>query len=124
MNARRSGRVPVGDRSALSSVRGLPAWTAVLLAVAVTLTGVAIDARSGELGTTFTVAFFLGCLIAVLAVARRSVFVAGVQPPILLATMVPLVYAITNLGGSSGGVSRTQLISVVLPLITKKPKAA
>lgn len=65
----------------MSSMRGLPAWTAVLLTVAISLTGVAIDSLSGELGGAFTVAFFVGCVLAVLMVSRRSLFVAGVQPP-------------------------------------------
>lgn len=105
----------------LPSWRGLPAWTAVLLAVAVALTGVAIDAGSGELGTAFTVAFFLGCVLAVLAVARRSVFVAGVQPPLIMAAIVPLVYVLAGAGGTTGVFSRTQLVSVILPLVTRFP---
>ena len=52
--------MPAEDRSVLSSLRGLPAWTAVLLAAAISLTGVAIDSLSGELGAAFTVAFFVG----------------------------------------------------------------
>ena len=36
---------------------------------------------SGELGAGFTVAFVLGCVVSVLAISRRSLFVAGVQPP-------------------------------------------
>lgn len=124
MNARRNGRVPADERSVLSSTRGLPAWTAVLLAVAISLTGVAIDAGSGELGTAFTVAFFLGCVVAVLAVARRSVFVAGVQPPIIMAILVPLVYVIAGTGGTTGVFSRTQLVSVIFPLVTRFPLMA
>lgn len=105
----------------MSSVRGLPAWTAVLLAVAISLTGVAIDSVSGELGAGFTVAYFLGCLIAVLAVSRRSLFVAGVQPPIIMAVLVPLVSVIAGAGLTSGVFSRTQLITLVLPLATRFP---
>lgn len=105
----------------MSSVRGLPAWTAVLLTVAITLTGVALDSGSGELGAGFTVGYFLGCLIAVLAVSRRSLFVAGVQPPIIMAVLVPLVSVIAGAGSSTGGFSRTQLISLVLPLATRFP---
>lgn len=105
----------------MSSVRGLPAWTTVLLAVAVTLTGVAIDSVSGGLGAGFTVAFFLGCLVAVLAVSRRSVFVAAVQPPIIMAVLVPLVSVTAGAGLTTGVFSRTQLISLILPLATRFP---
>lgn len=121
MSIRRSGRVPQEERSLLASIRGIPAWTAVLLAVAITLTGVAIDSLSGELGGAFTVAFFLGCLISALAVVRRSVFVAGVQPPIIMAVLVPLAYVIAGLGAGDELFSRTQIISVALPLATRFP---
>lgn len=105
----------------MSTMRGLPAWTATLLAVAIALTGVAIDSASGELGTGFTVAFFAGCLISVLAVARRSLFVAGVQPPIIMAALVPLSSVIAGAGLTTDLFSRTQLISIVLPLATRFP---
>lgn len=105
----------------MSSVRGLPAWTAVLLAVAITLTGVAIDSASGGLGAGFTVAYFLGCLIAVLAVSRRALFVVGVQPPIIMAILVPLASVIAGAGLTTGVFSRTQLISLVLPLASRFP---
>lgn len=105
----------------MSSMRGLPAWTAVLLTAAITLTGVAIDSLSGELGGAFTVAFFVGCVLAVLMVARRSLFVAGVQPPIIMAVLVPLVYVIAGVGGGSGLFSRTQIIAIALPLATRFP---
>lgn len=105
----------------MSSMRGLPAWTAVLLAVAVTLTGVAIDSVGGDLGAGFTVGFFLGCVFAVLAVARRSVFVAAIQPPIIMAALVPLAYVVTGIGSGADLFSRTQIISIALPLATRFP---
>lgn len=105
----------------LSSTRGLPAWTAVLLTVAIALTGVAIDSVSGDLATGFTVAFFLGCVISVLAVARRSVFVAGVQPPIVMALLVPMVYVASGVGSGMDVFSRSQLVAIILPLATRFP---
>lgn len=113
--------MPADERSVLSSTRGLPAWTAVLLAVAISLTGVAIDSVSGDLGAGFTVAFFLGCVVSVLAVARRSVFVAGVQPPIIMALLVPLVYVVSGVGSGADVFSRSQLVSIILPLATRFP---
>lgn len=103
------------------SLRGLPAWTAVLLAVAASLTGVAIDSVSGDLGAGFTVGFFLGCVIAVLAVTRRSVFVAAVQPPIIMTVLVPAAYVIAGVGAGADLFSRTQIISIALPLATRFP---
>lgn len=121
MSTRRSGRVPADERSVVSTVRGLPAWSAVLLAVAIALTGVAVDSISGGLGTGFTVAYFLGCLIAVLAVSRRSLFVAGIQPPIIMAVLVPLASVIAGAGLTAEAFSRSQMISLVLPLATRFP---
>lgn len=121
MSTRRSGRVPADDRSIVPSLRGIPAWTAVLLAIAISLTGVAVDSLSGELGAGFTVAFFLGCLISVLAVARKSVFVAGVQPAIIMAVLVPVAYVIAGMGSGTELFSRTQIISIALPLATRFP---
>lgn len=113
--------MPAEERSVVSSMRGLPAWTAVLLTVAISLTGVAIDSLSGELGGAFTVAFFVGCVLAALMVSRRALFVAGVQPPIVMAVLVPLVYVIAGVGGGSQLFSRTQIISIALPLATRFP---
>lgn len=113
--------MPADERSVVPSLRGLPAWTAVLLTVAVSLTGVAIDSLSGELGGAFTVAFFVGSVLAVLMVSRRALFVAGVQPPIIMAVLVPLVYVIAGVGGGSELFSRTQIISIALPLATRFP---
>lgn len=113
--------MPADERSVVSSWRGLPAWTAVLLAVAIALTGVAIDSGAGELGAGFAVAYVLGCVVSVLAVARRSVFVAGVQPPIIMALLVPLVYVISGAGSGADVFSRGQVISVALPLATRFP---
>lgn len=121
MSTRRSGRVPADERSVVSTIRGLPAWTAALLAVAIALTGVAVDSASGGLGTGFTIAFFAGCVIAVLAVSRKSLFVAGVQPPIIMAFLVPLSSVIAGAGLTAELFSRTQLISIVLPLATRFP---
>lgn len=121
MSTRRSGRVPADERSVVASFRGIPAWTAVLLTVAIALTGVAVDSLSGELGAGFTIGYFLGCLVAVLAVSRRSVFVAGVQPPIIMAVLVPLASVIGGVGLTAEVFSRTQLISMVLPLATRFP---
>ena len=102
-------------------MRGVPAWTAVLLAVAIALTGVAVDSGSGQLGNGFTVAYFLGCVVSVCAVARRSVFVSGVQPPIIMAVLVPLSYVIAGAGGGADLFSRSQIISAALPLATRFP---
>lgn len=105
----------------MPSMRGLPAWTAVLLAVAVSLTGVALDSLSGDLGTGFTVAFFLGCLLSVLAVSRRALFVASVQPPVIMTLLVPLVHVLAGMSAGAELFSRSQVIAIALPLATRFP---
>lgn len=105
----------------MPSMRGLPAWTTVLLAAAVSLTGVALDSLGGDLGTGFTVAFFLGCVLSVLAVSRRALFVAAVQPPIIMAVLVPVVHVIAGMDAGADLFSRSQIISVGLPLATRFP---
>lgn len=111
----------VDERSVLSTVRGVPGWTAVLLALAISLTGVAFDSGDGRLGAVFTVLYFVGCLVSVLAVRRRSVFVTGVQPPIVMTAIVPLVYMTAGAADNGGFFSRTQIISAALPLVERFP---
>ena len=64
----------------------MPPWGAVVIAVASTLFGIAIEAGGGhrELGATFAVCYVLGCVGAVLAVRQSGVFTAVIQPPLLL----------------------------------------
>lgn len=93
----------------------------MLTTLAIMLAGIALDAGDGTLGSAFTVSFFLGCLVAVLFVARRSVFLAGAQPPVLLTVVVPLVYMAAGSGGGTSFFSRTQIISAVLPLLERFP---
>lgn len=79
------------DASVLISVRGVPSWGAVLIAVIFAVGGIALDgALSGVLGWGFKACFLVGAVLAVLAVRRGSIFTAMVQPPLLLALAVLL----------------------------------
>jgi hypothetical protein len=79
------------DASVLLSIRGVPSWGAVLIAVAFAVAGIAVDgALTGALGWGFKVLFLIGVVVAVLAVRRGSIFTAMVQPPLLLAVAVLL----------------------------------
>lgn len=86
MTTKTASRLASAYASVLRSARGLPWWGAVLLAAALTLAGAAIDgAIIDALGWGFRLGFLAGVTLAVLAVRRRSVFTAMVQPPLQLA---------------------------------------
>lgn len=86
MTTKTASRLAPGDASVVPSVRGVPWWGAVALAGVLTLAGAAIDgALIDALGWSFRIGFLAGVASAVLAVRRRSVFTAMVQPPLVLA---------------------------------------
>ena len=99
----------------------VPWWGAVLIAVAATLTGFAIEAASGhrELGTVFAVCYGLGCVAAVLAVRQSGIFTAIIQPPLLLFVAVPLAYFLLH-GSAFNGV-KDIAISCGYPLVERFP---
>jgi len=72
----------------------VPGWGAVLIAVAATFAGFAIDAGSGhgELTSIFAALYVIGCIAAVLAVRQSGIFTAVVQPPLILFVAVPTAY--------------------------------
>jgi hypothetical protein len=109
--------------SALGSVRGIPSWAAVLLALAFTGIGVFVDLeRIAKLGLIFQACYFLGCVLAVLWVQRRGLFAPMVQPPLILAIAVPGVVLAS--GGSAGGGLTAKALAVGTPLINGFPTMA
>ncbi|MFC7448860.1 DUF6542 domain-containing protein [Rhodococcus daqingensis] len=98
----------------------MPAAAAVLVAVATTFVGFAIDAvRGSELTSAFSVFYFLGCVGAVLAVRARGLFAAMVQPPLILFAAVPLAYQFFS-AGSKGGL-KDLMFNVAIPLVNRFP---
>lgn len=115
----RSG-VPLDQRSALPTVPGIPAWGAVAVAAGATFLGFAFDAVSGnELTSAFSAMYFLGCVFAVLAVRKRGLFTAVVQPPLLLFVAVPLGAQFLADGGGTG--LKDMAINVAYPLVNRFP---
>lgn len=115
----RSG-VPLDQRSALPTVPGIPAWGAVAVAAGSTFLGFAFDAVSGnELTSAFSAMYFLGCLLAVLAVRKRGLFTAVVQPPLLLFVAVPLGAQFLTDGAGTG--LKDMAINVAYPLVNRFP---
>ncbi|WP_238840254.1 DUF6542 domain-containing protein [Prescottella equi] len=115
----RSG-VPLDQRSALPTVPGIPAWGAVAVAAGATFLGFAFDAVSGrELTSAFSAMYFLGCVLAVLAVRKRGMFTAVVQPPLLLFVAVPLGAQFLTDGAGTG--LKDMAINVAYPLVNRFP---
>jgi hypothetical protein len=113
--------VTADHRSAHPSIPGLPWWGAVLLAATFTATGFAFDAGSGnkELGSVFAALYFIGCVVAVLAVRQAGIFTAVIQPPLLLFISVPAAYFLFT-GGEITGI-KDVLINCGYPLIERFP---
>ncbi len=111
--------MPLDQRSALPTVPGVPAWGAVAVAAGLTFIGFALDAMSGsELTSTFSILYFLGCVLAVLAVRYRGLFTAVVQPPLLLFVAVPIGQQILTDGSGS---LKDLALNVAYPLVNRFP---
>src|SRR6195952_6170238 len=81
----RSSRPSLEDASAVSTVRGIPSWAAILVAVGLTAFGAAIDGIvTGRLRWGFRLGFVAGVGLAALLVRRGSIFTALVQPPLVM----------------------------------------
>ncbi len=92
-NSRRAARfgrlstdtpIPADQQSVIPGVPGVPWWGAVLIAAVLTAIGATIDAlANSSLGLVYNLFFLFGCVIAALAVRRRALFTAAVQPPLV-----------------------------------------
>ena len=117
------GQWPVGERSLLASVLGIPPLAAVGLAFGFTALGVFVDLqRIGTVGAVFGVLYFSGCVLAMTWVRRRSLFAPLVQPPLLLAVAVPAI-ALLGDGAGTGDASQTLLV-IGAPLVNSFPTMA
>ena len=114
------GQWPVGDRSLLTSVLGIPPLAAVGLAFGFTALGVFADLqRVGTVGGVFQALYFAGCVLAMTWVRRRNLFAPLVQPPLLLAVAIPAIVLL----GDEGGAGST-LLSIGAPLVNSFPTMA
>lgn len=113
-----------GEHSLLPDRPGLPWWVAVVVALVFTAVGAFADMeRSNRLGIVFQVCYFLGCVLAVAAVQRKGLFGPMVQPPLILAGMVPLMVLLTGSLPKGGGTTAAALV-VGTPLINGFPTMA
>jgi hypothetical protein len=116
------GQWPVGERSLITSVLGIPPLAAVGLAFGFTALGVFVDLqRIGTVGAVFQVLYFSGCVLAMIWVRRRNLFGPLVQPPLLLAVAVPAIVLLGD--GADAGGSQT-LLTVGAPLVNSFPTMA
>ncbi|QRY61275.1 hypothetical protein JVX90_12640 [Gordonia sp. PDNC005] len=111
--------LPADQQSVIPSVRGLPWWGAVLLATSFTVVGAVISADSTPpLGRVFKAFLVVGVVLAALAVRRRALFTAAVQPP-LIAFVVGIVTLFSQHEGGTD--KKTIILKVVLPIATAFP---
>ncbi|MFD0202698.1 MULTISPECIES: DUF6542 domain-containing protein [Saccharothrix] len=113
------------DRAMFGSFRGLPWWAAVLGTFVVAIVGTFIDVNSAAktVGWVFAITFFVGCVGAVVFVERRSMFGPIVQPPLVLAIVVPILVVMTQGMPSTGGLASIGL-TLGKPLIDGFPAMA
>lgn len=86
--------------------------------------GVFVDMeRLNRLGVVFQICYFLGCLLAVVAVQRKGLFAPMVQPPLILAVAVPGVVLAVGPAPAGDGMIATAL-TIGTPLINGFPTMA
>ncbi|WP_217697760.1 DUF6542 domain-containing protein [Mycobacterium sp. D16Q16] len=113
--------VEADHRSAHPDIPGVPWWGAILIAVAGTALGFAIDAMTNgeKLTGAFAGCYAAGCVVAVFAVRYSSIFTAVVQPPLILFASIPLAYMVMSQAPLSGG--KSTAITIGYPLIERFP---
>ncbi|RJQ71535.1 hypothetical protein D5S17_27420 [Pseudonocardiaceae bacterium YIM PH 21723] len=81
--------IPWNQRSVFGNARGVVWWVAVLLALFLTCLGMYADLQlSKSPGLTFKITYFVGCVLAICLVQRKSLFAPMVQPPLIIALAV------------------------------------
>ncbi|MGB3302397.1 DUF6542 domain-containing protein [Gordonia sp. (in: high G+C Gram-positive bacteria)] len=112
--------VPADQRSVLPTVRGVPWWGAVLIAVGITTIGAVIDAESAStLGRSFKLCYLVGCILAALLVRQRALFTAAAQPPLVAFAVGIATLFVLDSGDSQG--LRAIVFKVVLPIASSFP---
>jgi hypothetical protein len=115
---------PVGERSLIGTVLGIPPIAAVGSAFGFTALGVFVDLqRVGTVGMVFRILYFTGCVLAVAWVRRRNLFAPVVQPPLLLAVAIPVIVLLSDGANLGTGLTET-LLAVGAPLVNSFPTMA
>lgn len=111
--------MPADEQSVLPGMRGVPWWGAILIGAGTTAVGATIDALvNSSLGLLYNVFYLIGCVAAVLAVRRRALFTAAVQPPLI--TLIIGLFSLYGLVLANGDASKPQgmrsaVLNIALP---------
>lgn len=113
---------PWDERPVIGTSHGLPWWQAMLLAFGLALFIAVVDLQFNDsLTWLFRGAYFVGCVAAVCWVQRGSLFAPMVQPPLVLAAIVPTVMVFGSSAQSSGSGLKDILFGYGMPLINDFP---
>lgn len=116
--------VPWDHRPIFGTSDGLPWWGAILLGLGLTVLGAAIDIEiNGEPTKLFQGCYFVGCMAAVSWVRRRNLFGPMVQPPLILAVVLPSV-VVFDAGMPEKFELKDALLTYGLPVINGFPTMA
>lgn len=100
----------------MPTLRGLPWWGAIVLAVGLTTIGAFVDAKlNGGLGSIFKFFYLVGCVAAALAVRRRALFTAAAQPPLIAFAVAMIALFTTHSETASVGL-KNFILEVLLPI--------
>ncbi|WP_344684472.1 DUF6542 domain-containing protein, partial [Saccharopolyspora taberi] len=103
----------------------MPLWGALLLAVVPTALGTVLDILIwSQPGLLFKSCFFVGSVLAVSMVKRKNLFGPMVQPPLVLALVMPVLVLLTGSGTPKDGGMAAKALAVVNPLISSFPVMA
>ncbi len=115
---------PVAERSTLGTVLGLPPVAAIGVALTFTALGILVDVlRLGTPGIIFKISYFIGCVLAVAWVRRRSLFGPMVAPPLLIAVAVPTIVLLVGSPGPGAGITE-KLLVIGAPMVNGFPTMA
>ncbi|MDR7302746.1 DUF6542 domain-containing protein [Haloactinomyces albus] len=113
------------ESSVFGGTRGMPWWGAVVLATLLTALGTLLDVLIwNRPGILFTACYVVGCLLAVALVRRRSLFGPMVQPPLVLAIIMPIIVLTVGSGIARDAGTTELVLAVASPLIKGFPAMA
>ncbi|GAA5126883.1 DUF6542 domain-containing protein [Haloechinothrix salitolerans] len=116
---------PWNERPIIGTSQGLPWWQAVLLAFGLAVFAAVVDHQfNDKLTVLFQGGYFVACLAAVGWVQRDSLFAPMVQPPLILATIVPGVVLVSSAEEVDGTGLKDILLGYGLPVINGFPTMA
>lgn len=119
-----ASQVPWDERPIVTDRRGLPWWAAVLFAFGLTALAAVVDMQlQDKLGLLFKGCYFVGSVVGICAVQRKSLFGPMVQPPLILGITVPVVVLFASGLPESSDTLATAL-AIGTPLINGFPTMA